>query len=245
MIILLTGCINPEGMILTSLDDKGIREKQYVDAIKFYLKHTSYPIVFVENSGIDISNLFLSDIQKGRLEILSFYGNKNKNRGKGYGEAEIIQYALENSRFLNTHNKMQIVKITGRLIVKNTKAICRWHRLFFPSNTTFCSINSDFSFPDSRFIIADSRFFVDFLTSKEKINDQKGYFFEHALRDTIFNNKHLHFSPLFIEPQIEGVSGSTGMVYTSKKKNDTSFSSWKYAKYALSQLWRFRKQVRH
>lgn len=243
MIILLTGCINPDGMILTSLRDKEIRKLQYVDAIKFYLSNTKYPIVFVENSGTDISDLFQTDIKIGRLEIISFNGNQNKDKGKGYGEAEIIQYALENSKCLQAKKKQQIVKITGRLIVRNAKTICRWHRFFFPQTTTFCSINSDFTFPDSRFIIADRIFYKELLKSKEKINDLEGYYFEHALCDTLKNEKRFPFSPFLIEPQIEGISGSTGQIYLPPPSISTSFS-WKYARYALSQLHRFRKQYR-
>ena len=244
MVILLTGCINPNGMILTSLNDKEIRKQQYVDAIKFYLSHTKYPIVFAENSGTDISDFFQTDIHIGRLEIICFNGNQNKDKGKGYGEAEIIQYALDNSKYLQAKAKQQIVKITGRLIVRNTRTICRWHRFLFPHTTTSCSINSDFSFPDSRFIIADRVFFRELLKSKEKINDREGYYFEHALCDTIKNEKRFPFSPLFIEPQIEGISGSTCELYTADSSKTTTFS-WEYVRYALSQLRRFKTQYRH
>ena len=128
--------------------------------------------------------------------------------------------------------------------MRNVKSICRWHSLLFPSNTTFCSIKSNFSFPDSRFIMADREFYKELLKSKEKINDRRGYYFEHALCDTIKYKKQFPFSPFFIEPQIEGISGSTGEVYTVATTKGYA-SSRKYAKYALSQLRRFRKQYHH
>ena len=86
MILLLTGCINPAGMSYTTLINPEERKKQYVDAIHFYLSKTNYPIVFSENSGIDISYCFHDDIKSGRLEVLCFHGNQDKTRGKGYGE---------------------------------------------------------------------------------------------------------------------------------------------------------------
>ena len=119
-IILLTGCINPNGMAFTALTDATIRLKQYVTAINYYLNNTNYPIVFSENSGTSINSYFNSYNNNKRLELLSFKGNNNKDRGKGYGEAEIIDYALKKSLIIESHkNNCSIIKITGRLIVRN------------------------------------------------------------------------------------------------------------------------------
>ena len=57
-ILLLTACINPDGMPFTCLADVGVRKKQYIEALNFYLKNTTRKIVFVENSGTDISSSF-------------------------------------------------------------------------------------------------------------------------------------------------------------------------------------------
>ena len=92
MILLLTGCINPNGMPFTALNNKEERQNQYVEALHFYLSQTSYPIVFTENSGTDISILFQKEIESGRMEYITFMGNQEKERGKGYGECEILKY---------------------------------------------------------------------------------------------------------------------------------------------------------
>ena len=86
IVILLTGCIDPNGMTYTALNNIEERKTQYVNAIRFYLKQTNYPIVFSENSGTDISYLFQDFIDSGKLECLSFIGNQDKQKGKGYGE---------------------------------------------------------------------------------------------------------------------------------------------------------------
>lgn len=242
MVILLTGCINPNGMILTSLNDKEIRKQQYVDAIKFYLNNTKYPIVFTENSNTNINYLFPDDIKSGRMECLTFPGNQNKERGKGFGECEIIQYALTHSTLIRSHRAQRIAKITGRLIVRNIQDIIRWHTTFSSRQTTFCAINSDLSFPDSRFIIAAEEFYQTFLKRKDFVNDQEGYYFEHALCDTIKNENQFNYSPFFIMPQIEGISGSTGIAYTSKKQ--TLSTAYRYARFGLSLRYRFNKQYR-
>lgn len=234
MILLLTGCINPNGMAYTVLSDKEQRKKQYIKAIKFYLKNTTYPIVFTENSGTDISHHFTENIQSGRMECFSFQGNLEKELGKGYGECEIMEYAFNHSAIIRKSKQQRIAKITGRLVIKNIKTIVRWHTLLTSHRTTLCAINSDLSFPDSRFVIASLEFYHIFLRRKAFINDSAGYFFEHALWDTIIEEKQYPYSPFFIRPQIEGVSGSSGKPYTTETP---SFQSTvRYARFGIH-LW--------
>lgn len=242
MILLLTGCINPNGMTMTALSNQEERKRQYVEAIHFYLSRTSYPIVFSENSGTDISHLFKKEIKSGRLEYLSFSGNQNKEKGKGYGECEIIQYALNNSKIIHIAKDERIAKITGRLIIRNIKSIVRVHSILFPPKTVFCAINSNLTFPDSRFIIAPECFYQTFLKSKEAINDTQGYYFEHALCDAIKREKQYPYSPFILIPQIEGMSGSNGEIY-HKEKLTFSFAI-KYYKYTYLQRCSFNRQYR-
>ncbi len=213
-IILLTGCINPEGMPFTALTNSDIRQEQYINAINFYLKETFLPIVFVENSGIDISNFFKSSISNKRLEILTFDGNKQKWKGKGYGEAKIIEYALAKSHFIvSTNNHCYLIKITGRLIIKNINAIIKKRFCFQNINSVLVSFNSKFTMADSRFIIAPKPFYKLFLYHKEEINDYENRYFEMVLSDCIKHNNDYYYFPFYIEPQIYGTSGSTSQEY--------------------------------
>lgn len=242
MILLLTGCINPNGMSLTVLNNPKERQMQYEKAIQYYLLNTSYPIVFVENSGTNISSSFQDYIASGRIECLTFMGNQDKTRGKGYGESEIIQFALDNSKLIKKNKDNRIAKITGRLIIKNIKKIVLIHKFILKQNTILCSINSALTFPDSRFIIASKNIFLKLARSKEEINDSESVFFEHILLRVIIRER-LHFSPFFIMPQIEGMSGSTGEKYESKKHN--FIFTIRYAKYALSLLLKFYGKIRY
>jgi hypothetical protein len=241
-VILLTGCINPNGMSYTSLNNIEEREVQYVNAIRHYLKNTNYPVVFVENSGTDISYYFREYVESAQLECITLHGNQNKEKGKGYGECEIIRHAIENSRIILSSNEVRIVKITGRLIILNICPIIRFHGIFTSKRTTLCMINSDLSFPDSRIIMAHIDFYKEFLLYQEKINDSQGYFFEHALCDIIKNNRQYPFSPFFLHPQIIGISGSTGKQYPIEPTS-CSFAI-RYFRYAVSQLHQFNKLYR-
>lgn len=243
MILLLTACINPNGMAYTALSNKEERESQYVNAIKFYLSNTHYPIVFTENSGTDISHFFTDYIKSGRMECLSFQGNHNKDRGKGYGECEIIHYAINNSKTIHSNPKQRIAKITGRLIIRNIKTIIRWHTFLTSNQTTLCSFNSDLSFPDSRFIIAPKEFYQVFLRNKNFINDSAGYYFEHALCYTLKTERRYSYRPYFIKPEIIGISGSSGELYNDRALNFRS--AIRYAHYALYLCHKFHREFRN
>lgn len=210
--LLLTACINPGGMIMTHLTDASIRQKQYVEALSFYLTHTSLPIVFVENSSTDISPLFQEHIQSGRLECFTFTGNQfNKEKGKGYGEVEIMEYALLHSKLLGSSH--YVVKITGRLIISNIHQLVNVNqRLSHPNIQT--SLNSDYTFADSRLFIASPYFITHhFFPRKEGINDSQGRYFEHILCESIKEQADFYCYSFLLTPVFKGTSGSTGSVY--------------------------------
>ena len=99
VVLLLTACINPNGMLYTTIQDTELRKKHYIESLFFYLTKTQYKIVFVENSNTDISSLYQKEISEGRLECITFDGNNyDRSLGKGYGEALILDYACMHSK---------------------------------------------------------------------------------------------------------------------------------------------------
>ena len=226
-VILLTGCINPNGMPFTQLSDASERQKQYVDAIRYYLSNTDCPIIFCENSNTDISMLF-KDTQD-RLEILTFSGNQDKQRGKGYGEAKIIDYAIHHSAFIQ--EGYVIIKITGRLIVSNILQIVE--SLKYQHDFVSCIFHSDLTFADSRIFCGTTTFYKEFLNNKERMNDQQGVFFEHILASTVLESP-VRFIPFPEEPRITGISGTTGKLYqasTPSRKNAILYKGYSWMQY--------------
>lgn len=239
-ILLLTGCINPNGMPFTSITDNTVRKEQYINAINYYIHKTDFPIVFAENSGTDISSLFLESISEKRLEVITFNGNKKKEKGKGYGEAEIIEYAINNSQIIaSMYKDFSIIKITGRLIVYNIAELASKKYILQESDSIIVAYNSDFSLPDSRIIIAPLDFYRSFLLHKEDINDFSHCYFETVLSNCIIHNLEHHYYPFFIEPQITGQSGTTGELY--KPYNKDFQRRLKYLDYVYSQILYFDK----
>ena len=232
-IILLTACINPGGMPFTVVSDATQRLNQYLLALQFYLQNTSCPIVFVDNSNMDKTPFLEYESQYGsRLEILSFDGNKVKTQGKGLGEMEIIEYALIHSKFNLLLDKHRIVKITGRLIVRNINSLLKcdkWH--LYPYKSIVCHVNSDLTFADSRIFISLGSFMNLLVKQKKYLNDTKGIYFEHLLCHQIKEQKTFTFFPFITEPHFEGISGSTGIKY--EKPNTSLLYKLRYLNFQM------------
>lgn len=239
-VILLTSCVNPNGMPFTALSDINVRKQQYLDALRFYLNNTSLPIVYVDNSNVNINkyNIF-SNIAENRLELLSFDGNHDKDHGKGFGELEIIDYAIKHSHIINNNKNVSIIKITGRLIIVNIATILKQlkYNILPSSNSVICSMNSDFSMADSRLLIAPINFYNRLIENRMAINDSEGVYLEHVLCSLIKKQNLYTFHPFFSEPQYQGVSGSTNINYQPQKH--TNIEKIQYIEYVISQIFKF------
>ena len=239
-IILLTSCVNPNGMPFTALSDINVRKQQYLDALRFYVNNTPLPIVYVDNSNVDIKEYnVISNIVDDRLELLSFDGNHDKEHGKGYGELEIIDYAIKHSNIINSNTNVSIIKITGRLVIVNIMTIINQlkYNILPSSNSVICSMNSDFSMADSRLLIAPLNFYKRLIENRMAINDSEGVYLEHVLCSLIKKQNLYAFHTFFSEPQYQGVSGSTNITYEAKKH--TFREKIRYAEYVISQIFMF------
>lgn len=215
--ILLTGTIKPKNIIHTTLLDYKLREIQYLNTIDFFLNNTKFPIIFAENSNYsdNLKNHFKRQIECGRLEILSYYGlNFSENLGKGYGEMDIIEYTLENSKLIKLSS--HIFKVTGRYQILNFGRLSKYAieanlDLFvqFKRNLTFC---------DSRFFFSNINFLSNYLIKyKSLINDSEGIYFEHILAKASHEavKDGLKFSFLNTYPVFKGIYATKNTKYTT------------------------------
>lgn len=210
--ILMTACINPCNMINTAVKNIDTRKREYIEALKYYLERTKFDVVFVENSGTDISSFFITEIQEGRLEMITYKGNTfSIHLGKGFGEGEILRHAFTHSKKLKQTGK--IYKISGRHIVKNICSIENLsHLLVLPKHFVLCDFNPKSHSAISDLFLATRDFYIEyFLPITSEIDESQGIWFEHVLYKAIYHyskNELLCFLPCGIS-QI-GKSGSTG-----------------------------------
>ena len=211
-ILFLTACINPDGMTNTAIQNVNIRKKQYYDALNFYIHNTNYRIVFMDNSGYDISKDFSDLVNSGRLEIITIDNNSfPKKLGKGYGEGLIIKYGIFHSKFIDSSSI--IIKISGRHIVTNINQIYYLTRIAYRSKSfVCCDINTKSQSIVSDCFIATYDFFSLFSTKYlTLIDESKNVWIEHALYKATMDfceNNEFVFLPLPLNQK--GYSGSTG-----------------------------------
>ncbi|MCF8271891.1 hypothetical protein [Chlorobium sp.] len=236
-IIFMTGCIDPRGMGLTVLSDKEERRKQYLDAIRFYLSASGVPVLFVENSGTDISENFKHEIAAGKLEIVTFSGNDyDKAKGKGYGEMLIVEEAIRASKLFG--NAEFIFKVSGRYKVLNVRSYIAFQHAHNDDIDIMVNLQPGLSLADSRFFGARPFLYIDYLVKyRESIDDRKFVYFETILANAVHQaivNGH-RYSGLHHYPRHSAQSGTSGDKY-----ND-DWSRWILKETLLKMMHRLQK----
>ena len=204
----------------TELQDPVTRVNQYRKALHFYLSETTLPIVFCENTMYDISTEFRIHIDSGRLEYMTFDGNRyDRKKGKGYGEALIMKYAIEKSKLIK--ESKYIIKITGRIIITNINHFSS--SFYYTFNNLFRSnINENFiptylfiarPFLIAKFVERYREKIKEVPPTKESVEHQ---WFRALTKDTLFNNTT--FIPFILIPNVVGISGTTGKSYSMKDR---------------------------
>jgi hypothetical protein len=217
ILLLLTGTINTQNKMFTALTDKDQRKREYISTIQYYLANFDFPIVFVENSGEDISGDFTQSILDKRLEVLTFHGNDYAPElGKGTGEMNCMEHGIKNSRLLRDDHF--VFKITGRYIVRNLGKYVQYYRGNQQVNL-MADLTSNFRLSASGFFGFRPFFVTEYLLKKAPLlNDTEHRYFEHMLARAVLHalSDDVSFSLLKYYPRISAISGTT-----AKKYNDS------------------------
>src|SRR6267143_669388 len=86
-----------------TLKDPGQRVNYTLDSIEKWLNVSAdIRLVICDGSGYDFSEIVKKRFPERRIECLFFENNKQlvERHGKGFGEGEIIKYALRHSLFI-------------------------------------------------------------------------------------------------------------------------------------------------
>ena len=210
----------------TALRDVGERERQYLDALLFFIRETPFRrIIVCDNSGYTypVSLLQLAAEHEKQLELLAFTGNREamQRYGKGHGEGEIMAYTLAHSRLLKAVEGF--LKVTGRLKVINTEKLLEKadHRqtYFMPVSL----IRPRWLVPAAARPCVEVRVYYTptavfrrvLLDAYRGVSDDKTYFLEHAYHDALAaSSVSVRCFPA--APEITGVSGSNGWSFMER-----------------------------
>jgi hypothetical protein len=168
-------------------------------------------VIVCDGSGFDfnphISNLTSTQGRVG-CEVLAFTNDIAgvKAKGKGYGEGEIVNHALQQSSVLK--DSSHFAKCTGKLWIENFSICLKG----FNGLASF-DFRGNFkpSQIDTRFYIVNKKFFVTNMSGLHHfVDDGNGFYLEHSFRDGLSNFK-LSDYVMHPTPRIIGVSGSMGV----------------------------------
>lgn len=175
------------------------------------------PIVICDGSNYDFSELISQHFPNSPIETLHFINDKAlvAQHGRGYGEGEIVRYAINNSQAISFANCF--AKCTSKLWVKNYNDCLKYWNGNLLLKGVFNDVFSLAKPPKLAYI--DTRFYMSSKTTylqhfadahlKIRILD---YGLEDSYKD-IFIEKHLAKCMLPIHPVICGVGGGTGTYY--------------------------------
>lgn len=215
--VLITSAINVSASH-TLLIDADIRLHLTLKSIDHWRSKAMVSYVIVcDGSGYDLkpyidnSNL---ENQKAYCEVISFTNNINKvkSKGKGYGEGEIVKYALQKSLILQNANIF--AKCTGKLWVENFSECLNSFKQFAVFDIQgWLKIKAI----DTRFYIVNKNFYIKYIADlHQNVDDDDGYYLEHAFRDGLKRFKPSEYI-MFPTPKVIGVSGSSGSIYKSQR----------------------------
>ena len=209
--ILLTGAIDIKDTPFAKSIPKNTRLNEYIKAISYMLeKHGNLNFVYIDSSNYNLK-LKNPEFKKfSNFESLSFSAQDIViKKGKGAGELLSIDYALDNSLFLQKSN--YIMKLNGKYKLLNLKKIINKINFENKSSIIYGEFRSYNSWFDSRCFLAKKEIFKE-LTTYE-INDFKGQFFEHALASLVNYRLSKNISEWRMfqkKPKFKGTSGWDG-----------------------------------
>lgn len=207
--------------IAVRLRDTNARLHHALESIGQWLRiDPSLQIVLCDGSNFNLATEVSRRFPTAKIECLAFENNQAlvKELGRGWGEGEIVKYALRHSQLIQTAGCF--AKCTSKLWVENYKECMRhWNGQLLLSgvflNTLSPFTKTIFKQIDTRFYVADVKIYEKyFLDAHISMDSRAG----HGLEDSFFDILKQHeFSKCLIPipPVIQGVGGGTGKYYSS------------------------------
>jgi hypothetical protein len=220
--ILLPSCVIVSDHSV-SLKDQDSRIRLTLESIEKWLAISpDLRLVICDGSNFDFSKIVLEKFPAADIECLYFRNNAEmvKLHGKGYGEGEIVNYALRNSVtlgesdfFAKCTSKLWVENFLDCLACWNGRILCKGY-----FSDVFSFKKTRFDYVDTRFYLADKSFYLKYFDSTYfNVGGEQGLSLEHCFRDVILKE---NFSKVLfnVPPVICGVGGGAGTYYKNNLK---------------------------
>ena len=227
--LLLTSCVFVSAPFV-EVNDPKIRIDLTLESIRQWLRIAGkLNIVICDGSGYDFAKDTTEEFPDIKIECIYFKNDTESvlTHGKGYGEGEIIKYALEHSEYLKGSD--YFAKCTSKLWVTNfPEIISRWNNVFqcqFGLEKPKTIRNAKPASIDTRFYIINKYYYLEhFIDAYKNVNDNDGYYLEHCFKDVILDKKLRASSSLFPVPPLIKVWPAQQGKLTSPKIGLTNVS---------------------
>ncbi len=222
-VIFLTATIKAESYHFVGRPNFDTRENDYIKALSFY-KEVGFPILFVDNSMYRSEKILSLMANYNKFEYLTFQ-SKYSHLGKGHGEMEIFDYALNNSELLKQTDL--IFKISGRYIIRNISKFIKELNDF--DHQVYINFTRRLIWGDTRLFIMKKQFYNSyFKPTAEKFLDEPNDIniervFARSVHLYMYEGGDMGFWPCY--PFYDAHDGSHDHVI--------SFGFWKRIKYNL------------
>jgi len=179
------------------------------------------PIVLCDGSSYDLTAEVRRRFPTAIIECLAFENNQAlvKELGRGYGEGEIVRYAIRNSQLIQSAGCF--AKCTSKLWVENFNECMRhWNGDLLISGVFLNAFSplrpTVLRQLDTRFyVISVSLYERHFLEAHTTMDSRAGHGLEDSFHD-IFVREHIKHCLLPTPPIICGVGGGTGAYYRNR-----------------------------
>jgi hypothetical protein len=202
------------------LNNPDLRIQYTLESISAWLKiKPGIQLVICDGSGYDFAPSIQTHFPSAQIECLALQNNpdKVKKHGKGYGEGEIIRYALTHSRLLQRADAF--IKCTAKLWILNIDDCMKQWNGQFACNAYFANVFSlkktQLQFIDTRFYISTKAFYSHYFSEAHMdLGDTAGRSIEDTFLEVIRQHhlKHILFG---VPPIVCGVGGGSGKYYKS------------------------------
>lgn len=179
-------------------------------------------LVICDGSSFDFTPLVQERFPDARIECLAFRNDAERVRqqGKGYGEGEIINFALAHSATLAGSDVF--AKCTAKLWVENFRECLQgWNGKLLCAGyfaDVFSLNETRFGYVDTRFYVADKAYYrAHFASAHTLTGPETGLSIEDCFRNIILEDdmNHVLFN---VAPVICGVGGGSGTYYRNNLK---------------------------
>ena len=206
------------------LRDTDERLRLAMESVAEWLKiEPRQPLVLCDGSSFNFTNSVQKAFPKARIECLPFENPQELVRqfGRGYGEGEIVRYALHHSHFISEANCF--AKCSSKLWVKNFHECMHWWNGDFLCKGVFLEAFSTirktkFHHIDTRFYVASKSFYeLHLMDAHQKINIEAGYGLEECFHQVLMQSG-IRGVLIPVPPLIEGVGGGTAKYYRNSTR---------------------------